>query len=254
MGYSPQPTPGWRPPQWSMRSRPAWSSSAKRGGGKPSDGPETGPPANHCGGASRLGRSTGANQTPARMAAGSRAPPGRKPGTRRRSGQQCDGGKPPGRLARADDHAADRWLSVRVGAGVPHRVLTSALQLARCTWCSATTGKTFPAPTTTWSAAFVGGSTQYRRVSGRKNWNAYLLRYGRSVAYAAWWEQDAAHRQHLQQRAAQLDRTRWRELRRETTVAQSEQLTRFRFRHKRHGLLASLEQRWTSATQSAPLP
>lgn len=27
--------------------------------------------------------------------------------------------------------------------------------------------------------------TQYRRVSGRKNWNAYLLRYGRCVAYAA---------------------------------------------------------------------
>jgi Transposase IS66 family len=32
--------------------------------------------------------------------------------------------------------------------------------------------------------------TQYRRVSGRKNWNTYLLRYGRCVAYAAWWEQE----------------------------------------------------------------
>src|SRR5512142_2152061 len=89
--------------------------------------------------------------------------------------------------------------------------------------------------------------TPYRRVSGRKNWNAYLLRYGRSVAYAAWWAQDATHRQHLEQRAAQWDRTRWRELRRETPLAQSEQLTRFRFRHKRHSLLASLEQRWASA-------
>jgi len=96
--------------------------------------------------------------------------------------------------------------------------------------------------------------TQYRRVSGRKNWNAYLLRYGRCVAYAAWWEQGTAHHQHLEQRAAGLDRTRWRELRRETTVAQSEQLTRFRFRHKRHSLLASLEERWASASQSAPLP
>jgi hypothetical protein len=27
--------------------------------------------------------------------------------------------------------------------------------------------------------------TPYRRISGRKNWNAYLLRYGRYVAYAA---------------------------------------------------------------------
>jgi hypothetical protein len=26
--------------------------------------------------------------------------------------------------------------------------------------------------------------TQSRRVSGRKNWNGYLLRYGRAVAYA----------------------------------------------------------------------
>src|SRR6266487_5609078 len=37
--------------------------------------------------------------------------------------------------------------------------------------------------------------TRYRRISGRKNWNAYLLRYGRSVAYYEWWEQDATHRQ-----------------------------------------------------------
>jgi hypothetical protein len=43
-----------------------------------------------------------------------------------------------------------------------------------------------------------GLKTQYRRVSGRKNWNSYLLRYGRSVAYTAWWEQDAAHQQQLE--------------------------------------------------------
>ncbi len=99
-----------------------------------------------------------------------------------------------------------------------------------------------------------GLKTQYRRVSGRKNWNAYLLRYGRCVAYAAWWEQDAAHRKLLEQRAAQLDRARWRELRRETAAAQSEQLTRFRFRHKRQSLLISLEERWAAAAQSALLP
>jgi hypothetical protein len=99
-----------------------------------------------------------------------------------------------------------------------------------------------------------GLKMQYRRVSGRKNWNAYLLRYGRCVAYAAWWEQDAAHRQYLHQQAAQLDRVRWRELRRESSRAHSEQLTRFRFRHQRQSLLASLEDRWATATQSAPLP
>jgi hypothetical protein len=114
--------------------------------------------------------------------------------------------------------------------------------------------KDFPRTNNDMERSIRGLKTQYRRVSGRKNWNAYLLRHGRCVAYAAWWEQDAAHRKLLEQRAAGLDRTRWRELRRETTVAQSEQLTRFRFRHKRQALLASLEQRWASAAQSAPLP
>ena len=112
----------------------------------------------------------------------------------------------------------------------------------------------FPRTNNDMERSIRGLKTQYRRVSGRKNWNAYLLRYGRSVAYAAWWEQDTAHRQHLEQQAARLDRVRWRELRRETTCAQSEQLTRFRFRHKRQSLLASLEERWAVTTQSAPLP
>ena len=112
----------------------------------------------------------------------------------------------------------------------------------------------FPRTNNDMERSIRGLKTQYRRVSGRKNWNAYLLRYGRCVAYAAWWEQDTAHQQHLEQRAARLDRVRWRELRRETTVAQSEQLTRFRFHHKRQSLLASLEERWATTAQSALLP
>ena len=111
----------------------------------------------------------------------------------------------------------------------------------------------FPRTNNEMERSIRGLKTQYRRVSGRKNWNAYLLRYGRCMAYAAWWEQDMAHRKRLELRAAQLDRSRWRELRQETTLAQSEQLTRFRFRHKRQFLLASLETRWEAA-QSAPLP
>ncbi len=112
----------------------------------------------------------------------------------------------------------------------------------------------FPRTNNDMERSIRGLKTQYRRVSGRKNWNAYLLRYGRCVAYAAWWEQDTAHRKLLEQRVARLDRVRWRELRRETTVALSEQLTRFRFRHKRQALLASLEERWATAAQSASLP
>ncbi len=99
-----------------------------------------------------------------------------------------------------------------------------------------------------------GLKTQYRRISGRKNWNSYLLRYGRSVAYASWWEQDVAHQRQLEQRAARLDRTRWGQFRQETKVAQSEQLKRFRFRHKRQAYLASLEERWVAAATTHPLP
>jgi hypothetical protein len=112
----------------------------------------------------------------------------------------------------------------------------------------------FPRTNNDMERSIRGLKTQYRRVSGRKNWNAYLLRYGRCVAYATWWEQDAAHRKLLEQSAARLDRARWRQLRQETTRAQSEQLTRFRFRHKRQALLASLEERWATPAQSAPLP
>jgi hypothetical protein len=96
--------------------------------------------------------------------------------------------------------------------------------------------------------------TRYRRISGRKNWNAYLLRYGRSVAYYEWWEHDAARRQQLIERASKLDRARWRALRHEATIAQHEQLTRFRFHHRRQAYLASLEERWVAAATTHPLP
>ena len=122
------------------------------------------------------------------------------------------------------------------------------------TWCSATTARTFPAPYPDMERSIRGLKTQYRHISGRKNWNAYLLRYGRCVAYAAWWEQDAAHRQQLEQRVGRLDHTRWRQLRRETTAAHCEQLMRFRFRHRRQAYLNSLEERWAAASPPHSLP
>lgn len=96
--------------------------------------------------------------------------------------------------------------------------------------------------------------TQYRRISGRKNWNSYLLRYGRCVAYSAWWEQDASRQCQLLEQVARLDRVRWREVRRETKAAQSEQLKRFRFRHQRRAYLDALEQRWAATVPTHPLP
>ncbi len=96
--------------------------------------------------------------------------------------------------------------------------------------------------------------THYRRISGRKNWNSYLLRYGRCVAYAAWWECNTVRHQQLEQRAARLNRTRWHQLRREATAAHGEQLQRFRFLHKRESYLAALERRWAAAASTQPLP
>jgi len=107
--------------------------------------------------------------------------------------------------------------------------------------------KDFPRTNNEMERSIRGLKTQYRRVSGRKNWNGYLLRYGRSVAYAAWWEQGASHQQQLAHYIARLDRTRWRAFRRETKAVQSEQLKRFRFRHRRQHYLTSLEERWAAA-------
>jgi len=96
--------------------------------------------------------------------------------------------------------------------------------------------------------------TRYRRISGRKNWNSYLLRYGRCVAFYEWWQQDPEHSQQLEQHLTHLTPHHWRSFRHQTTRAQSEQLKRFRFHRRREIYLASLEARWETAAQSALLP
>ena len=95
---------------------------------------------------------------------------------------------------------------------------------------------------------------RYRRISGRKNWNHYLLRFGRSLAFYDWWETDPRRWQQFEKRAQQVSPDLWRQMRKETTSAHSEQLKRFRFRHKRATYLATLEERWAAAAQSALLP
>jgi hypothetical protein len=114
--------------------------------------------------------------------------------------------------------------------------------------------ESFPRTNNEMERSIRGLKTRYRRISGRKNWNNYLLRYGRCVAYYDWWEQDAARRQQLVQHASHLDRSRWRELRRQATTAQSEQLKRFRFSHQRMAFLSSLEDRWAATAPTQPLP
>jgi hypothetical protein len=96
--------------------------------------------------------------------------------------------------------------------------------------------------------------TRYRRISGRKNWNSYLLRYGRCVAFYDWWEQDARHSEQFLYQAAHLDRVMWRKQRMASSAATSCQLKRFCFRHKRQAVLTSLEARWEAATPTSVLP
>lgn len=93
--------------------------------------------------------------------------------------------------------------------------------------------------------------TRYRRISGRKNWNAYLIKYGRCVAFYEWWCKDPKRWQKFQERARYVNAEQWRDARKTTTSAQSEQLKRFRFRHKREKIISTLENRWAAAAASA---
>jgi hypothetical protein len=112
----------------------------------------------------------------------------------------------------------------------------------------------FPRTNNDTERAIRGLKTRYRRISGRKNWNSYILRYGRCVAFYDWWQQEPDRPQRLEQHLKQVTPERWRCLRKETTVAHSEQLKRFRFHRKRATFLTSLETRWAAAAQSALLP
>lgn len=88
---------------------------------------------------------------------------------------------------------------------------------------------------------------RYRRISGRKNWNAYLLRYGRRLVFSEWWQTNAHQQHQFEHLARQVSPALWRQMRRETISAHREQLKRFRFRHKRETYLCSLERRWVAA-------
>jgi Transposase IS66 family len=84
----------------------------------------------------------------------------------------------------------------------------------------------------------------YRRISGRKNWNNYLLRYGRCVAYQEWWLHQPDGEAQLQARLRAVKSSAWRHVRQQTRHCHLEQLNRFRFRHRPLDYLASLETRW----------
>ena len=95
--------------------------------------------------------------------------------------------------------------------------------------------------------------TRYRRLSGRKNWNTYLLRHGRNVAFYEWWDANPERCNTFEGLAKNVDKEYWKQMKKETISAQSEQLKRFRFRHKREVFLATLEKRWAAASETVIL-
>lgn len=94
---------------------------------------------------------------------------------------------------------------------------------------------------------------RYRRISGRKSWNAYLLRHGRNAPFYAWWAAKPERWQTFQELAQKIDHQTWKEAKKETSSSQSEQLKRFRFLHRRPEFLSTLEGRWASTTETACL-
>jgi hypothetical protein len=89
--------------------------------------------------------------------------------------------------------------------------------------------------------------TRYRRVSGRKNWNRYLLRYGRRVAYYEAQVRSAGGEAGVNGAVGKVTPKQWRGGRAEQRARQEEQLKQYRFRHKRATFLQRLEARWAEA-------
>jgi hypothetical protein len=90
--------------------------------------------------------------------------------------------------------------------------------------------------------------TSYRRMTGRKNWNAYLLRYGRYVAFYEWWGKDQKRWQQLMLFAKTIDKDSYKLLRKESKKSRNGQINRFRFHHQPEKYLQSLEDRWNALT------
>jgi hypothetical protein len=88
--------------------------------------------------------------------------------------------------------------------------------------------------------------TRYRRMSGRKNWQAYLLRYGQRIAFyeAHCLTGDVAIFEH---HLRQVAYAQWPHARLQHRPLAHRLRTQFRFMHRRADILRSLEERWAQA-------
>lgn len=94
--------------------------------------------------------------------------------------------------------------------------------------------------------------TRYRRISGRKNWNSYLLRYGSRVAYYDCLHREADGEATFEERLKRVSHDQWQAARLHSRTRHSTQLKMWRFRHKREHYLQTLEQRWAETTAGTP--
>jgi hypothetical protein len=86
--------------------------------------------------------------------------------------------------------------------------------------------------------------TRYRRISGRKNWNAYLLRYGQSIAYFEFFEQSGLDQNAFIEMFCRVSHQDWRDTRKKHHSIQKDRLDVFRFRHKPDAFLHELQDCW----------
>lgn len=108
----------------------------------------------------------------------------------------------------------------------------------------------FPRTNNEMESAILRVKARYRRISGRKHWNVYLLRHGRNVAFYEWWNADNTRWQQFEMLAQKTDRDYWKQIKKETVAVRSDQLQRFRFLHKRKEFLSMLEDQWAAASET----
>lgn len=89
---------------------------------------------------------------------------------------------------------------------------------------------------------------RYRRISGRKNWNCYLLRYGRYVSYFEWLGKTPTDACKLECLLRAVGRDQWRAGSAILHERRSEQEKKYRFRRNGARYLCSLEVQWEQTT------
>jgi hypothetical protein len=138
--------------------------------------------------------------------------------------------------------ASGEGLSETEKACLTHFLKVSASLRPRLIYCYDLPG--LPRTNNDMEGFIRGLKTRYRRVSGRKNWNAYLLRYGQSIAYFDSLEQAGFDEQALFTCFCHVDHQTWHETRGDHRRMQNDRLNVFRFRHKQESYLHELECRW----------